>query len=286
MKHGALKKSLFCCALLCCAAASAVPALGQNIEPQGVLRSTPQNIEDLLKIETRLKEVLPKVLPALVCLQVKDGSGTGIFINAQGEIYTAAHVVFGEGTTMNVVMTDGSSHPGVCTMYHKKTDAGKAKLTGDKVPTVPFVPLAAKEPRIGDWVFSLGHGGGLDKERGPMVRLGRVVSLKYGSIQTDCKLIRGDSGGPLFNMNGELIGINSRVGTKLEDNLHVPMIDFTDPKRNQEDAEQPNGQATPVPTPTPAPATPPSAQSATPTAPVPSPAPAAPAPATPPAASN
>ena len=85
---------------------------------------------------------------------------------------------------------------------------------------------AEKLPRVGDWVFALGHGGGLDQKRGPMVRLGRGVSLKHGVIQTDCKLIRGDSGGPLFNLNGELIGIHSRVGSGLEDNLHVPMKDF------------------------------------------------------------
>ncbi len=226
-------------------------ALAQSLlsESQGVLRSTPQNIEDLLKIEQRLKEVLPKVLPALVCLQVKDGSGTGIFINAEGEIYTAAHVVFGEGTPMTIVMNDGTRMPGTCTMYHKKTDAGKAKPNEVKAP-VPFVTLAKNPPRIGDWVFSLGHGGGLDEERGAMVRLGRVVSLKHEAIQTDCKLIRGDSGGPLFNMNGELIGINSRVGTKLEDNLHVPMIDFTDPKRHQK--EEAPSEAQPPASPAPA----------------------------------
>ncbi len=125
---------------------------------------------------------------------------------------------------------------------------------------------AKNPPRIGDWVFSLGHGGGLDEERGAMVRLGRVVSLKHEAIQTDCKLIRGDSGGPLFNMNGELIGINSRVGTKLEDNLHVPMIDFTDPKRNQKEEA-------------PAEAQPPAADEQKPAAPqaAPQPAPVAPA---------
>lgn len=101
-----------------------------------------------------------------------------------------------------------------------------AKTTSKLDRDLPCVEKAEEMPRVGDWVFALGHGGGLDRKRGPMVRLGRVVSLKDGVIQTDCKLIRGDSGGPLFNLDGKLIGIHSRVGSGLEDNLHVPMKDF------------------------------------------------------------
>ena len=125
-----------------------------------------------------------------------------------------------------VILPDGTRLPGKTTAQNSDSDAGTAEITTKLNKNLPRVEKAEKLPRVGDWVFALGHGGGLDQKRGPMVRLGRVVSLKHGVIQTDCKLIRGDSGGPLFNLNGELIGIHSRVGSGLEDNLHVPMKDF------------------------------------------------------------
>ncbi len=119
MNCESFRRAILCAILGGALVAPQAFAQTMTMETQGVLRSTPQSIEDLLKIEQRLKEVLPKVLPALGCLQVKDGSGTGIFINAEGEIYTAAHVVFGEGTPMTVVMNDGTRFRGTSTMYHK-----------------------------------------------------------------------------------------------------------------------------------------------------------------------
>jgi len=79
---------------------------------------------------------------------------------------------------------------------------------------------------LGDWVFSLGHSGGFDKARGVNVRVGRLVRTAPTTIQSDCMLIGGDSGGPLFNMAGELIGIHSRVGASREESMHVPVREF------------------------------------------------------------
>ena len=159
-------------------------------------------------------------------LYVKNGSGSGILVSEKGLVFSAAHVVDKKGTTLKIILPDGTRLPGKTTAQNSNSDAGMAKITSQLNKKLPCVEKAEKMPRVGDWVFALGHGGGLDRKRGPMVRLGRVVSLKNGVIQTDCKLIRGDSGGPLFNLDGKLIGIHSRVGSGLEDNLHVPMKDF------------------------------------------------------------
>jgi serine protease Do len=80
--------------------------------------------------------------------------------------------------------------------------------------------------RLGDWVYSLGHSGGFDKERGVVVRLGRLVQVKDDTVQSDCSLIGGDSGGPLFDLTGKLIGIHSRVGQRTQENMHVPAREF------------------------------------------------------------
>jgi serine protease Do len=84
----------------------------------------------------------------------------------------------------------------------------------------------AETTKLGDWVFALGHSGGFDKERGSVVRLGRLVRIASSTFQSDCMLIGGDSGGPLFDLSGKLVGIHSRVGQQLQVNMHVPMTEF------------------------------------------------------------
>lgn len=214
-----------CCSAVLCGTAL-LSFVAQSTDGAGILSTTPQSVEDLQQIESQLQEVLPRVLPALVCIEVNNGSGTGVLVSEKGLVYSAAHVVTREGTVLKLILPDGTRVPGKTTAQNAQTDAGMAEITTRLNKDLPRVEKAETLPHVGDWVFSLGHGGGLDRERGPMVRLGRVVSLKNECIQTDCKLIQGDSGGPLFNLNGELIGIHSRVGSGLEDNLHVPMKDF------------------------------------------------------------
>jgi len=75
---------------------------------------------------------------------------------------------------------------------------------------------------MGQWVLAVGHPGGIDKARGLVVRVGRIIDNRKTSLRTDCTLVGGDSGGPLFDMNGDVIGIHSRIGQTLADNLHVP----------------------------------------------------------------
>jgi serine protease Do len=59
-----------------------------------------------------------------------------------------------------------------------------------------------------------------------VVRHGRLVRMAGSTFQSDCSLIGGDSGGPLFDMQGRLVGINSRVGREVQESLHVPMREF------------------------------------------------------------
>jgi len=70
-------------------------------------------------------------------------------------------------------------------------------------------------------VVSLGHPNGPRVDRPPVARLGRVVSTDKNTIRTECTLVGGDSGGPLFDLNGKVIGIHSRIGPWLDNNIHV-----------------------------------------------------------------
>ena len=80
----------------------------------------------------------------------------------------------------------------------------------------------------GQWVMAIGHPGGLDPKRGMVMRVGRILSADPGKLQSDCTLVGGDSGGPLIDMAGNVIGIHSRIGSKLTDNLHVPVDVFSE----------------------------------------------------------
>jgi serine protease Do len=80
--------------------------------------------------------------------------------------------------------------------------------------------------KLGDWCYALGHPGGWDAARGPVLRVGKIVKITSNMLQSDCVLMGGDSGGALFDLSGQLIGIHSRIWQGLDQNLHVSMAPF------------------------------------------------------------
>ncbi len=188
-------------------------------------KKAPDGREDLLAIQSAVQQALPQARAATVCVALDEGSGSGVIVSPEGLILTAAHVSAGVGKKVTVVMEDGTELKAVTLGLMAETDAAMIQII--EKGSYPFVEIdRADTTRLGDWVFALGHPGGLDKERGSVVRLGRLVRIANSTFQSDCTLIGGDSGGPLFDMNGTLIAIHSRVGAQLQANMHVPMSQF------------------------------------------------------------
>jgi S1-C subfamily serine protease len=95
------------------------------------------------------------------------------------------------------------------------------------VTNLPFVEMGLSDKlNEGQWCLAMGHPGGYQSDRKPVLRLGRVLFTSQEVITTDCTLVGGDSGGPLFDMQGRVIGINSRIATDLKSNMHVPVNTF------------------------------------------------------------
>ncbi|MCS7047600.1 MAG: S1C family serine protease, partial [Gemmataceae bacterium] len=88
-------------------------------------------------------------------------------------------------------------------------------------PTVEMGKIS--ELRKGHWCLAIGHPNGYITGRAPVVRLGRILEINKGYLRTDCTLVGGDSGGPLFDMHGKVIGIHSRIGLPITANIHVPI---------------------------------------------------------------
>ena len=189
-------------------------------------QKAPEKLADLLNIQKHLQENLEQTRAATVCLEMAaGGSGSGVIISKEGLILTAAHVTGGVDRDITVIMEDGTKYKGVSLGLESSTDAAMLQIV-DK-GTFPYVEIDKDDSfRLGDWVFALGHSGGFDKERGVNVRVGRLTRQADSTIQSGCMLIGGDSGGPLFDIKGRLIGIHSRVGQSKEESMHVPLREF------------------------------------------------------------
>ena len=189
----------------------------------------PSSQADLIEIQDTLKTVIPKAKKATVCIDLGEGTGSGVIVTPEGLVMTAAHVSTGVGKDVTVIMPDGTELKAETLGLMAEVDAALVQITEKSPDGKPFPIVEINrtgDTKLGDWIFSLGHSGGFNKDRGAVARLGRLVRVANTTIQTDGTLIGGDSGGPLFDMEGRLIGIHSRVGPQLPVNMHVPVSVF------------------------------------------------------------
>jgi serine protease Do len=140
------------------------------------------------------------------------GQGSGFFISADGYAVTNNHVV--EGADKVEVTTDaGKTYTAKVIGTDPRTDVALIKVEGDK--DFPFAKLSEGNARIGDWVLAVGNPFGL----GGTVTAG-IVSANGRDIgngpyddfiQIDAPVNKGNSGGPAFNMQGEVVGVNTAI---------------------------------------------------------------------------
>ena len=197
--------------------------LGGPLRGEGGIES----LEDLREVEARVRKVVAKALPATVSLfSTRNGSsGSGVIVSEDGIIMTAGHVILGLDE-VTVVFPDGKQEVGKVIGANREKDAALVRLQGDG--PWPAVEIGDSDAlKVGSFVVSLGHAGGYDPVRTPPVRFGRVVGRNpLGYLVTDCTLIGGDSGGPLFDLDGRVVGIHSSIGESLEANHHRGSNEF------------------------------------------------------------
>jgi serine protease Do len=138
--------------------------------------------------------------------------GSGFFISADGYAVTNNHVVR-NADEVTVKLTDGSEHKAKVIGSDPKTDLALLKVDADK--SFEFVNFARKQPRVGEWVIAVGNPFGLGGSvtTGVVSAMGRDIgSGPYDEfIQIDASINHGNSGGPAFNADGEVIGVNTAI---------------------------------------------------------------------------
>jgi serine protease Do len=139
------------------------------------------------------------------------GLGSGFFISADGYAVTNNHVVDG-ATSVQVTTDDGAIYSANVVGTDPSTDLALIKVEGKS--DFPYVHFADRAPRIGDWVVAVGNPFGLGGTvtAGIVSAGGRAVgSSPYDYIQIDAPINKGNSGGPTFDVDGNVIGVNTAI---------------------------------------------------------------------------
>lgn len=182
-----------------------------------------KNFKELQRLDRQIVELSKRAQPATVCLVSKDGrgSGSGVVVSEDGLILTAAHVTSSMPNGVIVIFPDGTRKTGEILGADYDRDASMVQITDQG--QYPFVLTGQSEGlQRNQWTVALGHSGGFDPTRKPPVRLGRVLA-NTDFVVTDTAVVGGDSGGPLFDVEGRVIGIHSNIGMTLSENRHVPI---------------------------------------------------------------
>lgn len=190
--------------------------------------------DELQQRQIQLSHALNIVREAVVGVSDGMGVGSGVIVSPDGIVLTASHVV----TTRNrrsrneramITMADGRQF--AATVLGKDRDSDAAVLRINELPAdnsgFAYAEMGrTSESKVGDYCFALGHPGGYRRDREAPLRFGRILSIGNRTIVSDCAILLGDSGGPLFNMDGKVIGIHSMITSLMIENRHVSIDRF------------------------------------------------------------
>ena len=144
--------------------------------------------------------------------QVITGEGSGFFISSDGYAVTNNHVV-DHAKTVEVKTDDGASYQAKVIGTDPKTDLALIKVDADK--SFAYVKFAEQAPRVGDWVVAVGNPFGLGGTVTAGIVSARGRDIGAGTyddyIQIDAPINKGNSGGPAFNVDGDVIGVNTAI---------------------------------------------------------------------------
>jgi serine protease Do len=160
--------------------------------------------------EQNARRIYQQALPAVVTVLIGNGHGSGFVVSKDGLIITNAHVTETAPKVVTVQFADGSKAPADVLGFSKnRQDLSLIKISGRR--SMPFLPLASVgATKVGDRVYALGSP--LDTENANTFTQGDVIRIdrKTNYVVHTALINRGNSGGPLVNSQGQLVGVNTR----------------------------------------------------------------------------
>ncbi len=183
-----------------------------------------------------LQQAFLSVRGAVVGVSDGLGVGSGVVVSGDGIVLTASHVVdsgrrrrIQPDSEVLVTFPDGAEYRARVLGKNRNADAAVLKIQGTAPDGKPFphaIMGRSKDLRPGEWCFAMGNPGGMQEGRPAPLRIGRVLSAGDRTVVSDCSIVLGDSGGPLFDMKGQVIGIHSMITMLIIENRHVAIDCF------------------------------------------------------------
>lgn len=151
------------------------------------------------------------------------GQGSGFLVDAQGHIVTNNHVIDG-AEQVTIVLNDGSEHQARVVGRDDKTDLALLKIDLDR--PLAYVELGdSANARVGDWVLAVGNPFGLGGSVNAGIISARGRDIQAGPyddyLQIDAAINRGNSGGPLFDTSGRVVGVNTAIYSPTGGNVGI-----------------------------------------------------------------
>lgn len=175
--------------------------------------------EPLAQQQELVQSLLARVTPAVVAIRFDDRyDSSGVIVSESGLMLTHGHHNLSvvqeesrqvlENRKVPVVLSDGRTVTGRVLAVHSSDNVEYSLLKITTEGKWPHVEVAGDHcPQRGDWCLHLGHPLGYQRDRLPVPRLGQIVAANESRIASSCMCVPGDSGGPLFDREGRVIGI-------------------------------------------------------------------------------
>ena len=185
--------------------------------------------QSLLQLQSRTQKIIAQSAPAVVAI---GETGSGVIVNSQGLILTASHVTRFANRRVPVVFSNGRIVQGVTLGSNIASDTGAIQLLSPG--PFPFISVEdSKDARPGTWCIAMGYPLSFPRGRPAAGRLGRILERgENGKLISDCTIMGGDSGGPLLNLEGDVIAISSSVKLGADQNLYIPSEQFVKDWKN------------------------------------------------------
>jgi len=184
-----------------------------------------QGLDQLIKLQDKVRQVIQEASPAVVAI---DDTGSGVVVSSEGIVLTASHVSLKANRVVNVLFSDGRVVQGITLGSNFVTDTGAIRLLSPG--PYPSLKVSESETAIpGTWCIAMGYPLSFPRGQDASGRLGRILERQGNrKLVTDCTIMGGDSGGPLLNLDGEVIAINSSVKLDIDKNLYIPSERFVE----------------------------------------------------------